>query len=192
MTRKTAARCSGRTKRGTRCASTVELRQVGTRWFCVAHDPKRKASRESRRRAAVTPVPVTPEWPLPHDKMPVTAEECRIVGSWAMRELAFGRMEKGTAHEISSLVRATLKAIQDDAGATDAQAFRAFLEEMQAIGTGESKLGPVALKELGRELLRRKRSSNREDAVIEAPEEAPPLSADQIALDAILNERVIR
>jgi hypothetical protein len=133
----------------------VELRQAGKRWLCVAHDPERRKHRESRRRAATTRPPVTAAvWPLPDDQMPATQEQCRIVGSWAQRELVRGGIDARTAHELAALVRATLKAIEDSRGAEDVAALKTLLEELD-----DKKKGPgvQAMRARGHAALARSR-----------------------------------
>ncbi len=123
------------------------MRELGRRSAAV-----RQAKRaEALARAAA----VEASWPLPDQRMPETAEECRQIGAWAQRELAFGRMDPRVAHELASLVRATLKAIGEGQSAETAAELRALLDEMNPT----KRKGPslAEMRQRGREALARKR-----------------------------------
>ena len=109
-------RCGATTKRGTPCASQVEIVDTPLGPRCVVHDPGRaelmrrraQAGGAGRRRPLV--VVAAADWPLPHGGPPQSAEECATLAGWAVQAVATGRLDVKVSREIAVMISAKLRA----------------------------------------------------------------------------------
>jgi len=136
-------RCQAITKTGTPCGWRGPVRDTPEGPRCPAHDLSRRdeflaqAQAGSERAAivrgalAINPLSLA-DWPLPHGRGPVTADECDTVASWAVLAVATKKIDPKVSREIAVMINAKLRAQKEGKLAERVRELSTLLARLQA------------------------------------------------------------
>jgi hypothetical protein len=107
------------------------------------HDPSRRDELRAQAQAggarsaivrgspAINPLSLA-DWPLPHGRGPVTADECDTVASWAVLAVATKQIDPKVSREIAVMINAKLRAQKEGKLAERVRELEALLARLQA------------------------------------------------------------
>lgn len=136
-------RCEAITKMGAPCGWRGPVHDTPDGARCPNHDPSRRdelreqahvgAARSAivRGGLAINPLSLA-DWPLPHGRGPVTADECDTVASWAVLAVATGKLDPKVSREIAVMINAKLRAQKEGKLAERVRELETLLARLQA------------------------------------------------------------
>jgi hypothetical protein len=131
--------CEAITSTGSPCGWRGPVHDTPDGPRCPNHDPSRRAELRAQAQAggrarggpAINPLSLA-DWPLPHGRGPVTADECDTVASWAVLAVATGKLDPKVSREIAVMINAKLRASKEGKLAERVRELETLLAKLQA------------------------------------------------------------